>query len=165
MKRFAVCVLCLLAVAAVGQQPTTTLPAPSTPGASPHAQTYTAEAIQWSPAPASLPAGAQLAVLAGDPKQSGPFTIRLRFPDGYMVAPHTHPAREHVTVISGTFAWAMGDKFDASKLQSFTEGSYLYMEPGTPHYVMAKGETVVQVNAMGPWAVNYVNPADDPRRK
>jgi 3-phosphoshikimate 1-carboxyvinyltransferase len=30
---------------------------------------------------------------------------------------------------------------------------------------LARGETVVQVHAVGPWATNYVNPGDDPRTR
>jgi quercetin dioxygenase-like cupin family protein len=166
MKRLGICLFCLLAATTLLGQQTTTMPAPSGSAMpAPHAQTYSPENLQWSPAPASMPAGAQVAVLEGDPKQSGPFTMRIKLPDGYTVPPHTHPAREHVTVLSGNFNWAMGDKLDVSKLQSFPVGSYMYMEPGTPHFVTAKGETVIQVNAIGPWAINYINPNDDPRRK
>jgi hypothetical protein len=33
------------------------------------------------------------------------------------------------------------------------------------HYVMARGETVVQVHAIGPFALTYINPADDPTKR
>ena len=39
--------------------------------------------IKWGPGPATLPAGAQMAVLDGDPSKAGvPFVIRAKFPDG-----------------------------------------------------------------------------------
>ena len=41
-----------------------------------------ADAVKWGPAPPVLPAGAQAAVLLGDPSKDGPFTIRLSAPDG-----------------------------------------------------------------------------------
>jgi len=69
-----------------------------------HAQNaFTPDQVKFGPAPPFLPPGAQLAVLEGDPMAStGDFTIRLKMPDGYKVAPHTHPNRENVTVLSGT---------------------------------------------------------------
>jgi quercetin dioxygenase-like cupin family protein len=58
--------------------------------------------IKWGPAPASLPPGAELAVLYGDPSKEGEFAMRLKGAKGYHIAPHTHPKPEIVTVISGT---------------------------------------------------------------
>jgi hypothetical protein len=54
--------------------------------------------IKWGPAPPSLPAGAQAAVLYGDPGKEGLFAFRLKVPKGYHIAPHTHPKPEIVTV-------------------------------------------------------------------
>lgn len=119
--------------------------------------------IKWADGPASLPAGAKFAVLEGDPKQPGPFTIRLQVPDGYKIPPHTHPAVEHVTVISGTFHLGMGDKFDQTAGRELAAGSFAFMPAGMKHFGWMKGETVVQVHGNGPFAIIYVNPADDPR--
>jgi len=121
-------------------------------------------AIKWMDAPPFLPKGAKLAVLVGDPGQPAPFTIRLQLPDGYKIAPHTHPTDEHVTVISGTFRAAMGEKWDDKALGDFAAGSYANMAAGMAHYAAAKGATVVQVHGVGPFVVNYVNPADDPSK-
>jgi quercetin dioxygenase-like cupin family protein len=131
---------------------------------SPHAVVVFPDQVTWAPAPPSLPAGAKVAVLDGDPKQAGPFTMRISLPNGYRIAPHTHPAVERVTVIDGTFQLGMGDKFDEAALKSLPAGAFVSMQPGTRHFVRAKGKTVVQVNATGPWKLNYVNPADDPRK-
>jgi quercetin dioxygenase-like cupin family protein len=120
--------------------------------------------LQWQDAPASLPKGARMAVLKGDPTQEGIFAIRIMAPDGYRIAPHWHPAYEHVTVISGTFLVGMGDKFDESKLQAVPAGGFSYMAPAMNHFAGVRGETVVQIHGMGPWGLYYVNPADDPRK-
>jgi quercetin dioxygenase-like cupin family protein len=120
--------------------------------------------IQWQEASAMLPKGAKIAVLEGDPTQEGVFTLRLWAPDGYRIPPHWHPAYEHVTVISGTFLIGMGEKWDDSKLQTVPAGGFSWMAPNMPHFATIKGETVVQVHAMGPWGLYYVNPADDPRK-
>jgi hypothetical protein len=127
---------------------------------------FSPDQIKFGPAPPMLPSGAQLAVLEGDPTGSlGDFTIRLKMPDGYRIAPHWHPKRENVTVISGSFKVGMGDSFDASKMNAFPAGSFAYMEPSMHHYGMAVGETVVQIHGVAPFQINYVNPGDDPSVK
>lgn len=119
--------------------------------------------IKWVEGPASLPPGAKLALLEGDPKKEGPFTMRLKVPDGYKISPHTHPAIEHVTVISGTAYFGMGEKFDQSAARELPAGGFIFMPAGMKHFAWMKGETVVQVHGVGPWQIVYVNPADDPR--
>jgi hypothetical protein len=127
---------------------------------------FTPDQIKFGPAPPTLPPGAQVAVLEGDPTApSGDFTIRLKMPDGYRISPHWHPRRENVTVISGVFKVGMGDSFDASKMKDFPAGSFAYMEPSMHHYGAAAGETVVQVHGVAPFQINYVNPGDDPSMK
>ncbi|HKO44934.1 MAG TPA: cupin domain-containing protein [Pyrinomonadaceae bacterium] len=123
------------------------------------------EDVKWVEGPASLPRGAKVALLEGNPTQEGPFTMRLQLPDGFTIQPHWHPAVERVTVISGTFNLGMGEKFDKSAGRALAGGSFAFMPPGMKHYAWASGETVVQVHGMGPWKINYVNPADDPRTK
>src|ERR1051326_5411761 len=132
--------------------------------AGPAAVVVTPDKIQWGPAPAVFPAGAQMAVLAGDPGKPGPFTVRLKFPDGYRVMPHWHPTAENVTVLSGEFHVGMGDKFDESSMQTLPAHSLAVMPPHHNHYAMAKGETEVQVSGTGPFKLVYVNPADDPSK-
>ncbi len=122
--------------------------------------------IKWGPPPPFVAAGAQFAVLEGDPTAaSGEFTIRLKMPAGYKIAPHWHPKRENVTVLSGTFKVGMGDTFDNSKMMDFPAGSFAYLDPDMHHYAMASGETIVQVHGQSPVVFNYVNPADDPSKK
>jgi mannose-6-phosphate isomerase-like protein (cupin superfamily) len=127
---------------------------------------FTPDQVKFGPAPPSLPSGAQLAVLEGDPMaSSGDFTVRLKMPDGYKIAPHTHPARENVTVLSGTLKVGMGDQFDGSKMMSFGAGSFAYLDPSMHHYAAASGETVIQIHGPSPLKINYINPADDPTPK
>lgn len=130
-----------------------------------HAIVVTSGAEAWGPAPAILPAGAQLAVLEGDPTRSGTYTMRLRMPDGYRIPPHFHPSDEHVTVVSGTFQVGMGDRFDATALKSLPSGSFAMLSPGMRHFAQAKGETVIQLHGVGPWSMSYVNPADAPKQE
>jgi len=127
---------------------------------------FTPDQIKWGPAPPFVNPGAQFAVLEGDPTaSSGDFTIRLKMPAGYRIAPHWHPKRENVTVISGNFKVGMGDRFDETKMTTFGPGSFAYLDPDMHHYAMADGATIVQVHGMSPIQFNYVNPADDPSKK
>jgi len=127
---------------------------------------FTPDQVKWGPVPPFIAQGAQLAVLEGDPTaSSGDFTVRLKMPSGYKIAPHWHPKRENVTVISGNFKVGMGDKFDESKMTSFAPGSFAYLDPDMHHYAMADGAAIVQVHGMSPLQFNYVNPADDPSKK
>lgn len=125
-----------------------------------------AASLQWGDCPAGLPAGCKLAVMQGDPAKTGEeFTIRALFPNGYKIMPHFHPQTENVTVISGAFHVGMGDKFDESNAQTMSAGAFASMPATVHHYAWAEGDTVVQVNGMGPFAITYVNPADDPSMK
>jgi quercetin dioxygenase-like cupin family protein len=125
---------------------------------------HTPNKIQWLPGPASLPTGARWAVLEGDPAKEGPFTMRVLLPDGFKVAPHIHPATERVTVISGTLNFGMGDKFNRSATQVLPAGTFAYWPAGMKHFAWVKGETILQVHGIGPWKIEYLDPADDPRR-
>jgi len=125
---------------------------------------YAPGEIKWLEGPPSIPPGAKLALLEGNPAKDGPFVMRLKLPDGYRIPPHTHPKAERLTVISGTFNIGMGEKFDVAHGRAMPAGSYGTWAPGMKHYVWAKGETVVQLHGIGPWMIEYVNPDDDPRR-
>jgi anti-sigma factor ChrR (cupin superfamily) len=120
--------------------------------------------LKWADVP-SLPPGAKVAVIEGPMDQATPFTIRLKLPADYKIPAHWHPAIEHVTVLSGTFNLGMGDKLDPTKTTALSVGSMAIMQPKTTHFAWTKEETMVQVHGVGPWAVNDVDPADDPRKK
>ena len=120
--------------------------------------------IKWGPAPPVFEKGAEMAVLSGDPGKAGPFVVRLKAPAGFKVAPHWHPTDENVTVISGTFALGMGEKFDAAALKPLGPGGYGLMPAEMRHFAMAKTAVILQVHGTGPFVLNYVNPADDPSK-
>lgn len=84
-------------------------------------------------------------------------------PDGFQIAPHWHPNVERVTVISGTFRLGHGEELDSQAATPLEPGSYVSMPPGMRHFAIAEGETIIQLTSIGPWIINYVNPADDPR--
>jgi hypothetical protein len=128
----------------------------------------------WKPGPPSLPKGAQICILEGDPAKEGPFVFRLKLPDGYTIAPHTHPRAERLTVIEGTFHIAEwegqkegGDTLDTSsgKGKTMPAGSFGYWPARMHHYAWTSGggETTIQLHGFGPWKIEYLNPQDDPR--
>jgi quercetin dioxygenase-like cupin family protein len=124
----------------------------------------TPDKVTWKANPA-LPAGAQSALLSGDPsKAGGLYALRVKIPDGFKVPPHWHPVDENVTVLQGALMVGTGDKFDASRLKEVPAGSYMVMPKEMRHFAQAKGETILQLNGIGPFEINYVNPGDDPRK-
>jgi hypothetical protein len=125
---------------------------------------FSPDNIKWHEGPASLPKGAMIAVLEGDPSREGPLVFRVKVPDGYRVPPHTHSKTERVTVISGTFHIGMGEMFDAKATRAMPAGSYGYWPAGMTHFVWAEGETILQFHGMGPWTIRYVHADDDPRK-
>ncbi|MHC2297585.1 quercetin dioxygenase-like cupin family protein [Rhizobium mongolense] len=106
----------------------------------------------------------EAAVLFGDPSKEGLFALRLKVPSGYAVAPHTHPVHEVVTVISGTINLGMGETADPSAAKALPAGSFIALPPGTAHFARFDEPTVIQITTTGPWAIKYINPADDPQK-
>ena len=118
--------------------------------------------VRWIDAPPALPKGATVALLSGDPMKAEPFVVRVKVPAGYRIMPHWHPNDENVTVLSGTFALGMGEKFDAAALKALPAGSYMRMPARMNHFAAAKTAATYQVHGMGPFTMTYLNPADDP---
>ena len=121
--------------------------------------------VAWSAGPPSLPPGAQASVLYGDPAADGVFVMRLKLPSGFKISPHTHPKPEILTVISGAFHIGMGKVADETKAHKLPAGGFFAFDPGVAHFAHVEEETIVQLSSTGPWSINYVNPADDPRGK
>jgi len=121
-----------------------------------------ADTVQWSPAPPVLPAGAQIAVLEGNPSEKGAVTLRLRFPANYVVPPHWHSMTERVTTLSGALYVGMGDTLDRKASQTLAPGGYVSLPANMHHYAWTSSATVVQISLDGPFDIFYVNPADNP---
>jgi ketosteroid isomerase-like protein/quercetin dioxygenase-like cupin family protein len=137
------------------------------PPQGPHAQhvMLAPSALKWGDPPPSLPVGARAAVVGGDPTQAQQFVVRLQVPAGYRIPPHWHPTAENVTVLAGTVSLGMGDTFDEGALQDLPAGGFGTIPAEMHHFFMAKTPATIQVHGMGPFVVNYVNPADDPSKK
>lgn len=119
--------------------------------------------IKWQEAPGTLPKGAFIAILEGDPAKEGPFVLRFKFPDGYKVMPHWHPKMERVTIIQGVLHIGMGEKFDAAATKPMPVGAFGTWDANMRHFAYVKGETILQLHGIGPWTITYVDPKDDPR--
>jgi hypothetical protein len=122
--------------------------------------------IVWGPASPKLPAGARIAVILGDMSKPGElYVFRAKLPDGYRVAPHTHPMDEHVTVIAGVMMLGFGERREEEGMQELPAGSFVTLPKDMPHFNRMKGETILQFHGIGPYDINYVNPEDDPSRQ
>lgn len=150
-----------LGAAAVAQDAATPPAAPATPPASTHVALQSAD-LKWGEAPPAFERGAQAVVLSGDPTKPGPFVIRLKAPAGYKVANHWHPTDEQVTLLEGDATLQMDD--GASK-KTFSRGAFVLLPAQMHHAVSTTGGMTVQVSAMGPFELNYVDPKDDPRKR
>jgi hypothetical protein len=119
--------------------------------------------VKWGEAPPDLPKGVGMAVLHGDPAKNAPFTLRLKMPAGYKIPPHWHTKDEQLTILSGTFVLHMGDTMDAPAT-TLTAGGYHFLPGKMHHAAEAKGETVLQLDGIGPFDIHYLNPADNPNK-
>ena len=160
MKPSFVLSLCLLPGCLLAAEPKSSSKAPP---ASTHAMVHAAS-IQWGDAPPMLPRGAQAAVLSGDPGKPGTFVMRLKAPAGYRVPRHWHPTDEYVTVLEGEMSLSMGDGADAHTAD-FTAGDYVLLPTPMRHEASTRDGVVLQIYGKGPFEINYVNPADDPRKQ
>lgn len=129
-----------------------------------HVMTAAAE-MKWGAPPPVFEKGMSFTVVSGDPNQSGLYVVRAKMPAGYKIAPHWHPTDEHVTVLSGTLALGMGDKFEKARLKQLPAGGYALLPADMRHFAMATTAVTIQVHGQGPFVLNYVNAADDPRTR
>jgi len=120
---------------------------------------------KWGAPPPVFETGMSFMVISGDPGKPGSYVVRARMPAGYKIAPHWHPTDEHVTVLSGTFAFGMGEKFDKASMKALPAGGYALLPADMRHYAMATTAATIQVHGQGPFVLTYVNPADDPSKR
>ena len=119
--------------------------------------------LKWMSGPPGLPNGSTFAVVSGDPGKAAPFTVRMKFPANYAVPAHHHPTDEHVTVVSGKVLFGMGDEADKAKAKWMATGAKGTAKAKMNHFVFTSAPAEVEVSAIGPFAITYVNPKDDPR--
>jgi quercetin dioxygenase-like cupin family protein len=127
--------------------------------------TVTPGALIWKDNP-NLPKGGQTAVLLGDPTKAGEVVVvRVKFPANYVVPPHTHPYDETVTVMSGSVGFGMGEKLEKTG-ELAKAGNFHALPAKHAHFVWTGNEeAILQVQYIGPAGIDYINPADDPRKR
>jgi len=117
--------------------------------------------MKWEARGALARNGIEEVNLVGDPSKPGPYTLRLKFPPGYKLPPHTHPDAREVTILSGTLYTAYWDGTKTTALKELPMGSF-YTEPSNIiHVVEAREPTMIQVSGIGPSGRRFVNPDDD----
>lgn len=121
--------------------------------------------IKWGDPPPVFEKWMSFAVVSGDPGKSGLYVVRAKVPAGYKIMPHWHPTDEHVTVLSGTMAFGMGESFDKASMKEVPAGGYALLPAEMRHYAMAKTAATIQVHGQGPFILTYVNPNDDPSKR
>ncbi len=103
------------------------------------------------------PGGPDGATLYGDPNKPGLYVTRVRFTPGQKNMPHWHQDERTVVVLSGTYYFAYGEKWDESKLVALPPGSFLTEPPSVPHYNWAKdGEVILQITGFGPTSATNI---------
>lgn len=108
--------------------------------------------------------GIRTVVIKGDPAGAGLYTILLHAPANTRIAAHDHPDDRVATVVSGTWYFGYGSKFDPAALKALPAGSYYTEPPNRPHFAETRGDpVVVQITGFGPSATRYVDPSADPR--
>ena len=125
-----------------------------------------ADGLAWQPSP-TIPPGAKMVMLYGDPSKTGPYLFRVHFPAGYKLPPHKHEDQRWVTVLKGNYWSAAGDTFEQGQLKKFGPRDTFTTQPGVTHFAWAETEVVIQEMGIGPIsnAIEYANTADDPRKK
>lgn len=176
VKQVASAVVLILALAATGcsadpepvaKKTAVAEPSVSAPAPQPTHFNILASDVRWLTPPdaSGLPTtGVQIALIEGHPFVKDPFTFRLKFQPGTRLMPHTHPVVERITVLAGTLNQGMGETFDQNATEALQPGSFAYRSPGIAHFVWFDKETILQFSGNGPFGIEYVNPADDPRK-
>ncbi len=121
--------------------------------------------LPWGPAPASLPPGAKLKVVSGDPAKPGPFVILLRLPPGYEIHPHHQASTAQVKVVYGALSYGVGSKFDPTQFNVLGRGKSFVAPANTNQYLSTTQGATVRISSNGPLQITYANPRHDPRNQ
>src|SRR5690349_2847747 len=115
--------------------------------------------LQWSDTKPPLLPGAKVAVVEGNPKAGGHFTLRLKFPPYYKIPPHTHPVDERTLVLKGAINIGFGDVLDTANAKRLTPGCFYLNPAGVHHYFFTSAEeTEIQISTNGPWGLDLLDP-------
>jgi len=116
-----------------------------------------ADEMSWKACPPNLPSGCEIAVLEGDPRAPGLFTVRFRLSEDFVMPPHTHPKDERVTVLQGQMAVAFGASGTRDDAMEFGPGDYYVNARGAIHTVWASKSSEIQITGVGPWEAHFID--------
>ena len=95
-------------------------------------------------------------ILSGDPDKPGaPFVMRINELPGTMIPVHSHPVDENITVLEGTWSFALGDEWDRDALTDLHPGDYAFAPKGSSMFGYCENGAVVQVHGIGPFNINW----------
>jgi quercetin dioxygenase-like cupin family protein len=95
-------------------------------------------------------------ILYGDPETPGePFVMRIHELPGSIVPPHSHPVDENITVVEGTWYFALGEEFKSEALQELKAGTYAFAPKGSWMFGYSPSGAVVQVHGVGPFRIHW----------
>lgn len=119
------------------------------------------EDVEWR---AMGTSGTQMAVLTGEPTPADPYAVMIKVPDGALWQPDPlSSAWRHITVISGTLVWTIGDSFENGSMTALSPGSFWTVPTGANQRGWASnGDVLAVVTAMGPSSTSSV---DEDRRR
>jgi quercetin dioxygenase-like cupin family protein len=97
-------------------------------------------------------------ILYGNPENAGePFAMRIRELPGTIIPLHSHPVDEHITVVQGTWSFAVGERWDSSTLRELRVGDDAFAAKGTTMFGYSEIGAVVQVHGVGPFHIHWVH--------
>jgi len=99
-------------------------------------------------------------ILSGNPEKAGdPFVMRIRELPGTMIPLHSHPVDENITVVQGSWYFAVGDVWDRSALRELRTGDYAFAPKGSTMFGYCPDGAVVQVHGVGPFLIHWMHGA------
>jgi pimeloyl-ACP methyl ester carboxylesterase/quercetin dioxygenase-like cupin family protein len=116
---------------------------------------YPLEEDAWHEAPPGLPPGGTFAVVSGNPREAGPFVMRVRLPPGYVLPPYRRHNEEQVIVLAGAITVGTGVEGSAADARTLTSGSYVLLPANEVHYAQSPTGAVLQIFGIGPYEIEY----------
>lgn len=102
------------------------------------------------------PMAGDVEILHGDPEKAGqPFVMRIRELPGTKIPLHSHPVDEHITVVQGTWYFAVGEAWDSAALRELKPGTYAFAPAGSTMFGYSPDGAVVQVHGVGPFHIRW----------
>jgi quercetin dioxygenase-like cupin family protein len=115
------------------------------------ARMYASAITDWVTGPDGV---ARMNLVGDSDSITGLSTFRLRYgarvaKDSSKAVVQFHLGTEHVLVLKGTLVIGLSDSLNYSGVREYTEGGFVVIPSGRRHFIWTRGETEVQVEAVG----------------